>query len=395
VLFGLTISLFLSFYLMLIHSLLSVGVLVFRLRSSTTVPPPPNTNTTVFAVASLEATESVATAHERDMVQWREMVEDGRYVNGSASANGGSEEPCRSIAPADGILELKDHRPNKTHVVAEQRSPAGPISNRSSSHKAKAVTAASFFASQTKQKQKQKSSSTSSTSEPTVEPKKADTMNQPSKKGAAVSSKQEAPSVVPKPTREKENKVRKNRVVAPTTATTTTKKGIGNADDFVADEEDSEDDDVEVVLPKSSKVRTKPTPPPSPEPQEPASPVRGAMDAFTTTTTTSTKNKTNRQTAQTTSTEPNGGGGPTRQRKRQKKLVEKTSLVNGYLRNETQVVWEDVPTDEEEEEKAPSSASNSRNHHNKMTKKAAVPGPSKNPQGMKQKSLMGFFSKKK
>jgi hypothetical protein len=373
-------------------------VLVFRLRSSTTAPPPPKTkqeeedsNTTVFAVASLEATESVATAHERDMVQWREMVEDGRYVNGSAggSASGGSEEPCRSIAPADGILELKDHRPNKTHVVAEQRSPAGPISNRSSSHKAKAVTAASFFASQ--KKKQQKSSSSSKSSSETLAPTKADT-NQPSKKGA-VSSKQEAP-VVPKPTREKENKVRKNRGVAPiSTTTTATKKVIGNADDFVADEEDSEDDDVEVVLPKSSKVRTKPTPPPSPEPQEPASPVRGAMDAFTTTTTTTTttKTKTNRQTAQTNSTEPDGCG-TTRQRKRRKKLVEKTSLVNGYLRNETQVVWEDVPTDEEEEEKAPSAIS--RNHH-KIAKKAAVPGTSKNPQGMKQKSLMGFFSKKK
>lgn len=33
---------------------------------------------------------------------------------------------------------------------------------------------------------------------------------------------------------------------------------------------------------------------------------------------------------------------PNRKRKRRKKLVEKTTMVNGYLRTETEAIWEDV-----------------------------------------------------
>ena len=46
-------------------------------------------------------------------------------------------------------------------------------------------------------------------------------------------------------------------------------------------------------------------------------PVRGTMDAF-------------------------AEKDPNRKRKRRKKLVEKTTMVNGYLRTETEAIWEDV-----------------------------------------------------
>jgi uncharacterized protein (DUF2267 family) len=68
--------------------------------------------------------------------------------------------------------------------------------------------------------------------------------------------------------------------------------------------------------------------------------------------------------------------------------VEETVNVNGYLRTETKAVWEDVPTDEEEEEK--------EQERQFMAKKASFKQsrPPKSQQGMKQKSLMGFFAKK-
>ena len=75
-----------------------------------------------------------------------------------------------------------------------------------------------------------------------------------------------------------------------------------------------------------------------------------------------------------------------RQRKRRKKLVEKTTMVGGYLRTETVTVWEDIPTDEENEEEEKKKLI--------KTKAAAISKPKK-PENMKQKNMMSFFAPRK
>ena len=78
-------------------------------------------------------------------------------------------------------------------------------------------------------------------------------------------------------------------------------------------------------------------------------------------------------------------------------MVEKTTMVNGYLRTETQAVWEDIPTDEEEEEKqaaiAKKKSAATSNRNTGAVKK--TPKGVSTAGAMKQKSLMGFFAAKK
>lgn len=286
-------------------------ILVFRLRTSTVVPLD-DSSVSIFALSSLEGTESVETAHERDMIQWREMVADQRF----------RQEKVSAIAPAN---ELR-HEENAKAV--SRTGASGVVSEASSTPlvrpgkpnaKAKAMSASSFFGAKKVQKIKS-----------------AELKAAPSKPAAS----------------KKENqKPAKLNQVAPAP--------IGNADDFIADEEESDNEEAPVKR-QPARLQKEVTPP-SPEPEPKASPVRGAMDAFA-----STDNE-------------------KRQRKRRKKLVEKTTMVGGYLRTETVTVWEDVPSDEETQE-----------DDKKNFAKAKMPSlnKSKNSQNMKQMGLMGFFGKK-
>jgi hypothetical protein len=284
------------------------------------------------------------------MVQFREMVSDGRY------------ETKPSIAPADDIVKQMNQK------VDHKQSPASLVStpfvqSKRPGAKKTSTTAASFFAKPptTAKETSKKSKTTSTTNSKT--------------NGKTVSKK-------PTPPPEKENvptsptengKATKKMTVDPAT--------VGNADDFVADEEESDDDEVEIVA-ATKKTKKKqparaadPSPPPSPK-RAAASPVRGAMDAFC-------------------SEQQTKDVDPTRQRKRRKRLVEKTFMENGYLRTETQAIWEDVPTDEEDAQaaksapiiatkKKPANTNNNNSNDNKSTK----------GQPMKQMGLMGFFGKK-
>lgn len=277
----------------------------------------------------------VTTAHERDMVQWRDMVAERRQ---------GSEG---AIAPADEILKSKDQQAQRKQVVPEITTPAPAVRTHKpfAGAKAKPTTAASFFA---KQKEVVK---------PNEEDKKKDIIKASSdKKKEVKTSDNKKVSNNKKVSQEKENVRQKNvrkKQVAPSTT-------IGNADDFVGDEEESDDDEVQevVVKPNKSKVTTRQEEPTSPPSPQPSSPVRGAMDAFA-------------------EKEPN------RKRKRRKKLVEKTSMVNGYIRTDTEAIWEDVPTDEEEEEEKKT-----------IVKTKTKPAAAKSKQSMKQMGMMGFFKKK-
>jgi hypothetical protein len=299
-------------------------------------------STTIVAVAPKEAAESVATAHERDMVQFREMVSDKRY------------ETKPSIAPADDIVKQMNQKVDEQSHASLVSTPF--VQSKRPMAKKTSTTAASFFANQqTTSKETSKKSKTTSTN---------------SKNVKTISKKPTPPPTkesVPTPPTEKENVVGDTQKMAIDPAT------VGNADDFVADEEES-DDEVEIVAAakktkKKQPARAAPSPPPSPE--KAASPVRGAMDAFC-------SEQPSQQTKETD---------PTRQRKRRKRLVEKTFMENGYLRTETQVLWEDVPTDEEDAQAAKSAPIATK-------KKPASNIKSTKGQPMKQMGMMGFFAKK-
>ena len=318
---------------------------VFRLRTSTTVPTTDGGTTVVFALASREATESVTTAHERDMIQMREQVVEKRSSSDWESA----------IAPADDILQSKDLQTERTRVVVAREesssTAAAPMHKPFANAKAKPTTAASFFAKpgakkessvKTTKKQKVVKATTTTTTTTTTENNKVVS-------NSNISQEKENIKNIPK----------KAKVGAPSK--------VGNADDFEADEEES-DDEVVVVVKKNNnrkeiaaaRKEAEEEEQPAPPSPQPASPVRGAMDAF-------------------------AEKDPNRKRKRRKKLVEKTTMVNGYLRTETEAIWEDVPTDEEEEEENKKS----------LPKPKALPAGSQKKKPTKQMGLMGFFAKKK
>jgi len=271
---------------------------VFRLQSLTTAVEP-SEDVSIFALASMEATESTATAHERDMVEFRDLKlwKDGY------------------IEPADEVTNIPEHA---DAVVIQDNAP--PSRSSLISGKVKATTAKSFFANHAAKSTKKSSAN-----------KKEETVQ---------------------PTAEKENKINIPKKTAKTAPPT---KKIGNADDFVADEEESDDEEPvaraptkKIVLPDSPKLTKKLEKPPS-------SPVRGAMDTFAS----------------------------SKVRKRRKKMVTKTTMVGGYLKTESQAVWEEITSDEEREDAKKMAA-----------QKKPKPRPKASAQGMKQKSIMGFFAKK-
>jgi hypothetical protein len=294
---------------------------VFRLRT-TTAAKTIDSSTSVFALSSLDTDESVEAAHERDMVQWRESVDEKRFQQATVSA----------IAPSE---KLKDAE--NAIAVSRTRGIGGEDSSLSSSStplvrpgkpnaKAKAMTAASFF--------------------------------------GGHKAQNKANKVVQKKTVQKSTE-KKKEISKPVKKVQANPSKIGNADDFQADEEESDDEEVVRVVPKRQPVRLQKVAPAPKEVEIKSSPVRGAMDAFC-----NDEEKPNNQ----------------RRRKRRKKLVEKTSMVGGYLRTETVTLWEDIPTDEENDEIEKKKIARS--------KPTGAVSKSKNSQNMKQKSLMGFFAKK-
>lgn len=307
----------------------------------------------VVAVASLQATESIATAHERDLVEWREMVAEGRLQQQVAidpSDAIGDLPDVPVVKPATMVVESKGQLSTSSKSIGSSNG-----YKRASQTTTKVTTAASFFGS----KSKTATAATKTTTITTVAPTDVKT---------------------PQPTKAKENKARTNQV-APVPRLSSKAK-VGTADDFVGDEEDSDDDDQERVRQEQQAARRKAVQEANLEDQdletEPKEEFKvvGAMDSFAT----------------ATPKPPSKPSTSTRQRKRRKKLVEETVMVNGYLRTETKAIWEDVPTDEEEDQKPQQQRPQHAQHLSKKT--TSGQSTAKAQQGMKQKSLMGFFSKK-
>ena len=345
-------------------------------------------SSTVFAISSKESGEPIETAYERDVVS---NVDDDAV------------EPS-AFAPADALQKFiqlpPPQRVRATNADGGMSTNKSSFSSSSSSKfKKTATTAASFFA---KSAAASKTSS-SSTAAKSSKSKGSSTNSSKSKSSSTTSGSKGlfAKAATTKSVDGKENN--KSTVSSKKKEDAKKKAGdddekVGNADDFVGDLEDTDDEeenDNDVSFEGEGRERSSSAKDdddaPSPAKKQktkkaPAVPVHGAMDDFC-----SSGDKPN-----STSADVGASTSGNRIRKRRKKMVEKTYMQNGYLKTETQVVWEDIPTDEEEEEAAKTSSSITSSL---MKSSAGIPSrktnkTAKKPQEMKQKSLMGFFAKK-
>ena len=344
-------------------------------------------SSTVFAISSKESGEPIETAYERDMVS---NVDDDAV------------EPS-AFAPADALQKFiqlpPPQRVRATNADGGMSTNKSSFSSSSSSKfKKTATTAASFFA-KSAAASKTSSSSTAAKSSKS----KGSSTNSSKSKSSSTTSGSKGLFVKAATTKSVDGKENNKSTVSSKKKDAKKKAGdddekVGNADDFVGDLEDTDDEeenDNDVSFEGEGRERSSSAKDdddaPSPAKKQktkkaPAVPVHGAMDDFC-----SSGDKPN-----STSADVGASTSGNRIRKRRKKMVEKTYMQNGYLKTETQVVWEDIPTDEEEEEAAKTSSSITSSL---MKSSAGIPSrktnkTAKKPQEMKQKSLMGFFAKK-
>lgn len=229
-----------------------------------------------------------------------------------------------------------------------------PATNTFSAKHRKTTTAASFFG-KDETNDKKTVTMTKNDNPPietnTVEPRKVKTakiieVKKPPKKSIFGNT----PISKPIPTKERLPNDKKEN---------TTTKVAGTADDFIGDDDEDEDFLAEEQDRKRrNQIQRKDTEQKERRREEEAMAVRAAIERKQ-----GQEEPINEQ--------------PQKSKKRRKRLVEKTTMdANGYLRTETQAIWEEV-SDEDEV----------------VVKKVPVKKvPAKN--GMKQGSLMGFFGKK-
>ena len=168
-------------------------------------------------------------------------------------------------------------------------------------------------------------------------------------------------------------------------------KAVGNADDFLGDmdDEDNDSDSVNEVdeSRRVSKTQTK-TKERGAVAANPKKTVRRAYQMHDSDSEEDAEQPVEGDVEKTAKVNVTVNDGA-KHRRRRKGLVEKTFTdENGYLYTETQTIWEDVPSDEEDV----SVLTNKKSTGAAPGKKAKkVSGPTK---AMKQGSLMGFFKKK-
>ena len=330
------------------------------------------TTNSVYSLALVD-TESVHTAHEKDMAQFRDALKEEDSPQATATTM--ALEPTlhqQTIAnPNFGNTRMTAYASQQERlsgrVVAGAAAAMPALTSRMSSKPArKATTAANFFGTKTKDSNKSaaaaKKPPAAAAKKPAAATKKSKAATRESVEPMDVDNDEGTTNNSSSRGEEKENSINK------------TKSAVGNVDDFVGDV-DSEDEEFQQsekerkrrneAREKKQRKKKEQQPVQQDDEEEEESPVKvhGAMDAF----------------AQHVEKKPEQ---EPRKTKRRKRLVEKTTVdANGYMHTETQAVWEDV---EEEEEPAVASKPDP------VKKKA----PAKNTKNMKQGSLMGFFKKK-
>lgn len=348
-----------------------------------------------YALSLDDCTESIHTAHERDRSQFQQDIPHfpvPKYLQGTSTEEETSgfassllvspqlQQRVASKGPRDSNYDVieSEAAPAKRHVVPTKKS---------------VTTAKNFFAAKSTTTSKPTSSSTFASKKTTVgtvsssntnksKSTQSNTLSFPPKKSTTTNNinNKKVVNKNGKGDEEKENVKNKSSKV------------VGNADDFVGDmdEEEDSEDDAESMEEEEKEVPKPPLPVGKPK--------AAARKATRTATTRSDSDDEQKETVEKDSTEAEetnakkststDNGDVTRKRARRKKMVEKTCTdEHGYLHTTTEVIWEDVPSDEED---AYITVSSRTNKNTKTTKKTNPP-PKK---VLKQGSILGFFAKK-
>eukprot|EP00537_Pseudo-nitzschia_pungens_P001208 CAMPEP_0172370164 /NCGR_PEP_ID=MMETSP1060-20121228/36716_1 /TAXON_ID=37318 /ORGANISM="Pseudo-nitzschia pungens, Strain cf. cingulata" /LENGTH=547 /DNA_ID=CAMNT_0013095357 /DNA_START=21 /DNA_END=1664 /DNA_ORIENTATION=+ len=393
---------------------------------------------TIMALRSRKATlaESLDAANERDEAFLRDkLFVEGRadwfdntaclshiHATNKTTDNRGAGVPIRSGGAGAGAASASAASEPSTRattsgvekrsglVTAAKASAATAVKSKS---KSKPTTAGSFFAVKTKpgavanaSKTKPKQTSSSSSSSAKV------TKSKPSKttakaKAAGTSERDDDDDV----------EMEDASPIAKVNANAST--SIGNADDFVGDEDEDSDDEQDMVdrrirsaeIVRKLRERDDHMDALAKEDDRDRERVaarvtRGAMDAFC-----EKRREPANSEATATATEAEEGA-PGTKRRRRRKVFRDTTAVNarGFLVTTTEAVWEEIESDDDEEEEETNTAgSASSGKQSQPSKRApAKPRPKQRQKpiaakktkpaakrDLKQGSLMGFFSKKK
>ena len=318
----------------------------------------------LYSLALVES-ESLWSAHEKDRALYRDLLAEESTTGTPCHALDAANH-TDAIAPAVeepmDRISLKSSRQERIHRMGQAPSTTTPppfsaTATASKRQGRKTTTAASFFGQSTKKpqaKSKQAANTEPSKTEPTVV--KTATKTKTTKQKSTNSVSKQAPASKSKTSTKKPKKPvdDKKSVVSEEKENTPNDMLVGNADDFVGDED--EDDDFlreEEERRRRNRERER-------REQEQA------------------EAEAQRRRRLLATSLPKG-------RKRRKRLVEKTTMdANGYLRTETHSVWEEVPSDEEQQDV-----------QRELASKRQTKAPQKKKvQHLKQGNLMGFFKKK-
>ena len=346
-----------------------------------------------YSLALGGCVESIHTAHERDRSQLQEEIR-GLVVPSALRGNGNStgfassifvsEKLQQRIKEKGGLKRSMEDDDFSSDLMPSKAAFVRPVKKTATSAKNFFGASGKTASATTKTKSKpipsdKKSMSKSKPAKSSVlsfQPKSRDSSSQSSKSASNNKQKQQGSRDA-----EKENVLNKSS------------KAVGNADDFLGDmdDEDNDSDSVDEVDESGSDSITQ-TKTNEKNAVAAESPKKIARRAYQMDGSDSDKDVEQpveddavEKAAKVNATSNDGA----KHKRRRKTLVEKTFTdENGYLYTETQTIWEDVPSDEEDA----SVLTNKKSTGAAPGKKAQkVSGP---PKAMKQGSLMGFFTKK-
>lgn len=381
----------------------------------------------------LQDTETVETAHERDMATFREAIQEGGNAGNALNPN----ILCHDVLPHNGTLPQKlDLQASRQQRIAADSSGKTVQPQKISSFSAKSqkvaarksTTAASFFANDNKTNNKKSTSSkkaapsavssTTKTTKANAKGKEATAVVVPPSKKETVAGKKkkERPPIdiddsdddndytatvnmsQPEDSLEEEEEQspckKRNFDLADEKEnhpnSNNKDKHVGNADDFMGDED--EDDDFVTAEQEREERNAKQRKTQEKEVAENTQKVKRAKQHGRKTIAIDKDDDDDNDHKEVVGamdafskkeTKLSGN----RTKKRRKKLEEKTSMdASGYIHTETITVWEDVSSDEEKQQEI-----------KKQTAKVVNPlAKTKvaNTKHMKQAGLMGFFAKK-
>jgi len=313
----------------------------------------------LYAVSFLENTTEetkglipLATSVQKDALLFRSQIQSGQS---SLVLNFNAIEISPSIAMPE--RKCVDEMQQARNVLVNTNNKT--LSNKPVARK-KATTAKTFFSKSASGKKVAATAKKPTHTSKNISKTKANKVNKPKAFGSS------APATVSE--QEKENFSTSKKDSMHSTKTTKARVSVGTADDFIGDAE--EDDDF-LEEEEQRRLRNEER---EKEENEKEKQRQRVLE----------KQKIEREEEEMKREKESVAAAPTAGKKRRKKLVEKTTMDDqGYMHTEMVAVWEEV-----DEVDVPS--------QKRVPKSNAAPKTKKNKgsEGMKQKTLMGFFAKK-